>query len=57
MMVFKDSFHHQMQSIKKEKIKWEFIDNQANKYKGEYEGELKEGRPHGIGRWKRDEKH
>ena len=43
-----------MKEIKKEKIKWEFTQNSGVKFKGEYEGEVKDGKPDGMGRWKGD---
>ena len=32
----------------------EFMKNTRKKYRGEYEGELKEGKPSRIGKWKAD---
>ena len=37
-----------------EKMKWEFTTNGGDKREGEYEGQVKGGKPNGIGRWKRD---
>ena len=54
MNAFKERFSHLMKEIKKEKIKWEFTSNSGDKFKGEYEGEVKDGKPDGMGRWKRD---
>ena len=51
---FKEKFSHLMKEIKKEKIKWEFTLNNGSKRKGEYEGEVKDGKPDGMGRWKED---
>ena len=35
-----------------EKMKWEFTTNGGIKFEGEYEGQVKGGKPNGIGRWK-----
>ena len=41
-----------MGQINKQKMKWQWEDNQGKKFDGEYEGEVKNGKPHGIGKWK-----
>ena len=43
-----------MEKIKKETIKWEWENNWGEKGKGEYEGEVKKGKPNGLGKWKQD---
>ena len=40
--------------MEKRNIKWEWTDNYGNKWDGEYEGQVKGGVPHGLGKWKRD---
>ena len=42
------------QTMEKKNIKWEFTDNGGYKYGGKYEGQVKGGVPHGLGKWKRD---
>ena len=41
-----------MQLNQKKKIMWTFNDNQEYQDDGEYQGDLKDGKPHGLGRWK-----
>ena len=42
------------ESIEKigKKIKWGWIDNWGQKYNGEYQGSIENGKPNGFGRWK-----
>ena len=40
--------------MEKVNIKWKFTGNWGYKFDGEYEGEVKGGVPHGLGKWKAD---
>ena len=40
--------------MEKKNIKWKFTGNNGSKYGGKYEGEVKGGVPHGLGKWKMD---
>ena len=41
-----------MGAMKKNRIKWEWRDNDGEKWNGNYEGEIKNNKPHGVGKWK-----
>ena len=41
-----------MGQIEKQKIKWQLESRRGSKVNGEYEGEVKNGKPHGLGKWK-----
>ena len=43
-----------MATIQRQKIKWSWEDNAGTKYDGRYEGEIKDGRPHGLGKWEEE---
>ena len=45
MRKWKKDWNDKMEKIKKERIRWRWETNWGNKYKGEYEGELKDGKP------------
>ena len=53
MIAFKEQLNHLLKESNKMKIKWEFMGNNGSRFPGEYDGEVKDGRPHGLGRWKR----
>ena len=40
--------------MEKKNMQWKFTINSGSKLVGEYEGEVKGGVPHGLGKWKRD---
>ena len=46
-----------MGQINKQKIKWQWEDNRGKKLDGEYEGEIKNGKPHGIGKFKSSDRY
>ena len=46
MITFIERFDH------KTKIKWEFMRNDEIKCLGEYDGEVENGKPNGLGKWK-----
>ena len=38
--------------MEKNDIKWEWANNYGHRWNGNYEGEVKDNKPHGLGRWK-----
>ena len=44
-----------MEGIEKKKIKWQWTANNGSKYNGNYEGQVKDNQPHGLGKWVRDD--
>ena len=40
--------------MEKKKIEWKWESNWGDKYDGNYEGQVKDSRPHGLGKWKQD---
>ena len=51
MKKWKDNWKHEIRKYKIEKINWKI-----EKLEGIYEGELKDGKPHGYGKWQKDKK-
>ena len=52
MQLAKKEWTEKMATIQKHKIRWVWDQNGKLKHDGEYEGELQNGRPHGLGKWK-----
>ena len=44
-----------MEGIKKKEIKWKWEYNLGDKSDGKYEGEVKDNKPHGLGKWVSDD--
>ena len=56
MKIVKAGWEEKKKTIEKRKIEWEWTDHIGLKWDGEYEGEVKGGVPHGLGKWKEDGK-
>ena len=41
-----------MEGIEKKEIDWKWRKDKESEYDGKYEGQMENGRPHGLGRWK-----
>ena len=54
MLSKKEEWKEKMEGMKKERIKWQWTDNWGTKLDGTYEGEVKNEKPHGQGKWKYD---
>ena len=54
MKIVKAGWEEKKKTMEGRKIKWKWTDNYGNKWDGEYEGQVKGGVPHGLGKWKRD---
>ena len=50
----KEEWRGKMEKMEKKKINWEWKDNYGDKRNGKYEGEVKNNKPHGLGKWKND---
>ena len=53
----KEEWRKKMEGMEKKKIEWEWTAHGGKKFEGNYEGEVKDGKPHGLGKWKRDNDH
>ena len=51
----KAEWEEKKETMEKGKIKWEWTDNDGYKWDGNYEGEVKDDAPHGLGKWKHDD--
>ena len=52
MKIVKAGWEEKKKTMEKRKIKWVWTRNWGDKFDGEYEGEVKGGVPHGLGKWK-----
>ena len=51
MKIVKAGWEVKKKIMERRNIKWKWT---TNKYDGKYEGQVKGGVPHGLGKWKRD---
>ena len=51
----KAGWEKKKKTMEKKNIKWEWTTNESFKFDGKYEGEVKGGVPHGLGKWKYDD--
>ena len=54
MQKVKAGWEEKKKTMEKKNMQWKFTINSESKLDGEYEGEVKGGVPHGLGKWKRD---
>ena len=50
----KEEWKKKMKKMEKNKIKWEWLNPWEKNYNGTYEGNVKDEKPHGVGKWKWD---
>ena len=53
----KEEWKEKVKGMEKKWIKWEWTANNGIKFNGMYAGEVKDEKPHGLGKWKRDGSH
>ena len=48
----KEEWRRKVEKMEKKKIRWEWTNNKGDKFNGDYEGEIQNNKPHGLGKWK-----
>ena len=51
----KEGWREKMEKVEKKEIKWQWTANNGKKFDGKYEGEAKNNKPHGLGKWANDD--
>ena len=55
MKIVKAGWEEKKKTMEKKNIKWKFTASWGSKLDGKYEGQVKGGVPHGLGKWKEDD--